>query len=1173
MGHKVVMDGNTAAAYASYAFTEVAAIYPITPSSQMAEAVDEWASQGKKNLFGKPVKVIEMQSEAGAAGTCHGSLQAGALTTTYTASQGLMLMIPPMFRIAGEFLPGVFHVSARTVAQNMWSIFGDQSDVMTCRSTGFAMLASACPQEAMDLGAVAHLAAIKARHPFMHFFDGFRTSHELQKIDALDYEDLRPLVDMDQLNAFRKHSLNPEHPHVRGTTASSETFFQGREAGNGHYDAIPDIVQHYMDEINKLTGRNYKLFDYYGAPDAEEVVVVMGSGAETARETVDYLMSQGRKVGMISVHLFRPFSAKHFLTVLPETVRKVAVLDRTKESGSVGEPLYLDVKAVLTGSGRSFDAIVGGRFGLAAKDTTPSQIIAVYDNLEQAEPKNGFTIGIVDDVTFTSLPCKDIILPKEGEISCKLWGTGGDGTVGANKNSVKIIGGLTEKYAQAYFVYDAKKSGGVTQSHLRFSDNPIHATYLVQSADFVAVHNHAYLEKFDVAADLKEGGTFLLNCQWNDEELEQHLPGSLKRALAEKNAKFYTIDASDIAMRLGLGNRTNSVLQAAFFKLANTIPMDTAITAMKDAIKKTYLVKAGQKVVDMNCAAVDEGVSALHEVHIPESWKNAPVENKDDGVHDFFHDIFKPLDQMQGDKLPVSVFQKYGTVDGTWPNGTSKHDKRADAIMVPEWDPSKCIQCNQCAYVCPHAAIRPVLVTEEEKAAAPATFETIPAKGPGLEKYTYRIQVSPYDCLGCGCCVNACLAKDGALTLKPAESQAVQAENWTYGIETVPVKKDAVNVKTVKGSQFAKPYYEFPPACAGCGETAYIKLVTQLFGDRMYIANASGCTAAHGGSLPSTPYCTDDRGFGPPWEQSLFEDNAEFAFGFLNAHETVNGELVDAIQELKDAGVAPEACEKYLAGKNDAEVSRQVTDDLVAALEKVDVKPEAKASVDFVLQNKEFLSKKSVWAFGGDGWAYDIGFGGLDHVLASGKDINVLVLDTEVYSNTGGQASKATTMGATAQFAAAGKRTKKKDLGMMLMSYGYIYVAQVAMGANPAQTLRAIREAESYNGPSVVIAYAPCTAHGIAGGMSNTQAEMKRAVECGYWHLYRFDPRLEEEGKNPFQMDSAAPTGNYLDFLRSERRFASMEAKFPEEAEKLFAGAEHDAEKRYESYVALKERK
>ncbi|WP_295581690.1 pyruvate:ferredoxin (flavodoxin) oxidoreductase [uncultured Oscillibacter sp.] len=1166
------MDGNTAAAYASYAFTEVAAIYPITPSSQMAEAVDEWASQGKKNLFGKTVKVIEMQSEAGAAGTCHGSLQAGALTTTYTASQGLMLMIPPMFRIAGEFLPAVFHVSARTVAQNMWSIFGDHSDVMTCRSTGFAMLASASPQEAMDLGAVAHLASIKARHPFLHFFDGFRTSHELQKIDALDYEDLRPLMDMDQVNAFRKHSLNPEHPHVRGTTASSETFFQGREASNGHYDAIPDIVQHYMDEINKLTGRNYKLYDYYGAEDATEVVVVMGSGAETTRETVDYLNQQGRKVGMISVHLFRPFSAKHFMAVLPETVKKVAVLDRTKESGSVGEPLFLDVKAVLTGSGRSFDTIVGGRFGLAAKDTTPSQIIAVYDNLDQAAPKNGFTIGIVDDVTFTSLPSKDILLPKEGEISCKLWGTGGDGTVGANKNSVKIIGGMTEKYAQAYFVYDAKKSGGVTQSHLRFSDSPIHATYLVQSADFVAVHNAAYLEKFDVSADLKEGGTFLLNCQWNDAELEQHLPGSLKRALAEKSAKFYTIDASDIAMKLGLGNRTNSVLQAAFFKLADIIPMDTAVTAMKDAIKKTYLLKAGQKVVDMNCAAVDEGVAALHAVEIPESWKNAPVESKDSAESDFLHDIFKPLDQMQGDKLPVSAFQKYGIFDGTWPNGTSKHDKRADAIMVPEWDASKCIQCNQCAYVCPHAAIRPVLVTEEEKAAAPATFETIPAKGPGLEKYGYRIQVSPYDCLGCGCCVNACLAKDGALKLQPAATQAVQAENWTYGIETVPVKKDAVNVKTVKGSQFAKPYYEFPPACAGCGETAYIKLVTQLFGDRMYIANASGCTAAHGGSLPSTPYCTDDRGFGPPWEQSLFEDNAEFAFGFLNAHETVNGELVDAVAQLKDAGVAAEACEAYLAGKDNAEVSRKVTDDLLSALEKADVKAEEKVSVDFILQNKEFLSKKSVWAFGGDGWAYDIGFGGLDHVLASGMDINMLVLDTEVYSNTGGQSSKATNAGAVAQFAASGKRTKKKDLGMMLMSYGYIYVAQVAMGADPNQTLKAIREAEAYPGPSVVIAYAPCTAHGIPKGMSNCQQEMKRAVESGYWHLYRYNPALKEEGKNPFTLDSKAPSSDFIEFIRSERRYATLEAKFPEDAKKLFAEAAQGAQDRYDNYVNLSQR-
>ena len=1173
MGHKAVMDGNTAAAYASYAFTEVAAIYPITPSSQMAEVVDEWASQGKKNLFGQPVKVLEMQSEAGAAGTCHGSLQAGALTTTYTAAQGLMLMIPPMFRIAGENLPGVFHVAARTVAQNMWSILGDHSDVMTCRSIGFAMLASASPQEAMDLGVVAHLSAIKARHAFMHFFDGFRTSHEMQKIDALDYEDLRPLVDMEQLEAFRRNSLNPEHPCTRGTTAGQEVFFQGREASNSHIAAIPAIVAHYMDEINKLTGRHYAPYEYYGAADATECVIAMGSGTETLRETVDYLNAHGRKVGMISVHLYRPFSAEYFLKALPETVKRVAVLDRTKESGSAGEPLYLDVKSVLADSGRKFDAVIGGRFGLSGKDTTPGMLKGVYDNLVQDEPKNGFTVGIIDDVTFTSLPYEEIDTSKAGLVTCKLWGVGGDGTVGANKNSVKIIGSKTDKYTQAYFYYDAKKTGGVTQSHLRFSDEPIHSTYLVRSADFVAVHNAAYLEKFDVGKDLKDGGTFLLNCQWSDEELEKHLPTLLKRQLAEKHAQFYTIDASDIALKLGLGSRTNTVLQSAFFKLTNIIPMDVAVEAMKSAIEKTYLVKAGQKVVDMNCAAVDEGVRALHKIEVPDSWKDLADDDAGEAVHDFLHDIIIPMNQLKGDDLPVSIFQKYHTVDGTWPSGTSKYDKRTDAVLLPKWDASKCVQCNQCSLVCPHAAIRAVLLDETEKAAAPAGFETIQAKGPGLEKYAYRIQVSPYDCLGCGQCAKSCLAKDTALTMVPAESQRHEMPNWDYLVEHVSCKDDAVNKKTIKGLQFARHYYEFPPACAGCGETAYVKMVTQLFGDRMYIANASGCTAAHGGCLPSTPYCKDERGFGAPWEQSLFEDTAEFAYGFVEAHDTVNCELVTAVKTLKDAGVAADTCQAYLDGRNNSEITRKVTDDLVETLKSLDCDTENKATVAFILKNKEFLSKKSVWAFGGDGWAYDIGFGGLDHVLASGKDINVLVLDTEVYSNTGGQASKATTMGATAQFAAAGKRTKKKDLGMMLMSYGYIYVAQVAMGANPAQTLRAIREAESYNGPSVVIAYAPCTAHGIAGGMSNTQAEMKRAVECGYWHLYRFDPRLEEEGKNPFQMDSAAPTGNYLDFLRSERRFASMEAKFPEEAEKLFAGAEHDAEKRYESYVALKERK
>ena len=1171
MGHKVVMDGNTAAAYASYAFTEVAAIYPITPSSQMAEAVDEWAAQGKKNLFGQPVKVIEMQSEAGAAGTCHGSLQAGALTTTYTAAQGLLLMIPPMYRIAGEFLPGVFHVSARSVAQNMWSIFGDHSDVMTCRSIGFAMLVSSSPQEAMDLGAVAHLSAIKARHAFLHFFDGFRTSHEMQKIDALDYEDLRPLVDYDQIQAFRKNALNPEHPSIRGTTAGAEVFFQGREASNGHYDAIPGIVAHYMDEINKLTGRHYAPYEYYGAEDATECVVAMGSGTETLRETVDYLNAHGRKVGMISVHLFRPFAASMFLDAMPKTVTRVAVLDRTKESGSAGEPLYLDVKSVLADSGRKFDVVVGGRFGLSSKDTTPGMMKSVYDNLIQDKPKNSFSVGIIDDVTFTSLPFEDVDLGRKDMITCKLWGTGGDGTVGANKNSVKIVGDLTEKYTQAYFYYDAKKSGGITQSHLRFSDSPIHSTYLVKAADFVAVHNASYLEKFDVAADLKQGGTFLLNCQWSDDELEEKLPTNLKRGLAQKNAKFYTINASDIAMDLGLGNRTNTVLQAAFFKLADIIPMDAAVLAMKDAIKKTYLVKAEQKVVDMNSAAVDAGINSLHEISVPESWKSLSDEGKDEVVeHNFLNDIIDPMNRLEGDKLPVSIFQKYGTVDGTWPSGTSVYDKRTDAILLPKWDAAKCIQCNQCSLVCPHAAIRAFLVNDAEKAAAPASFETVPAKGPGMEAYGYRLQVSPYDCLGCGQCANSCLAKDKALTMVPAESLAGEMPNWDYAIGHVSIKDDAVNKKTVKGLQFARHYYQFPPACAGCGETAYVKMVTQLFGDHMYIANSSGCTAAHGGCLPSTPYCKDERGFGAPWEQSLFEDTAEFAYGFYQAHDTINTELLDAVTTLKNAGIAPEACQAYLDSKDHAAESRVATDALIAALK--EAKPEtqeAKEALANVLNNTEFLAKKSVWAFGGDGWAYDIGFGGVDHVLASGKDVNMLVMDTEVYSNTGGQASKATTMGATAQFAAAGKRTKKKDLGMMLMSYGYIYVAQIAMGADPAQALKAIREAEAYPGPAVVIAYAPCTAHGIPGGMSNTQQEMKRAVDAGYWHLYRFNPQLAEEGKNPFQLDSKAPQGSYLDFLRSERRFASMEAKFPEKAKELFAGAEHDAKARYESYVKL----
>ena len=1165
------MDGNSAAAYASYPFTEVAGIYPITPSSQMAEEMDEWAAKGRKNLFGQTVKVIEMQSEAGAAGTCHGSLQAGALTTTYTAAQGLLLMIPPMFRIAGEYLPAVFHVAARTVAQNMWSIYGDHSDVMACRTTGIAMLCSASPQEAMDLGTVAHLSAIGGRYPFIHFFDGFRTSHELQKIDLLDMEDLRPLLDWDQVNDFRRHALNPEHPFTRGTTPDGSVWFQLKEAGNDRYERLPDVVEKYMEEINKLTGRDYKLFNYYGAEDATDVVVAMGSMTETLKDTVDYLNKHGRKVGVVVVHLYRPFSAKHMLAAFPASVRRVAVLDRTKESGSVGEPLYLDVKAVLSEARPEIETIVGGRAGLSSKDTTPGMMVSVFDNLAAAEPKNGFTVGIVDDVTFKSLPWEEIILDKPGEMSCKLWGVGGDGTVGANKNSLKIIGDTTDMYCQAYFAYDAKKSGGVTQSHLRFGKDPIRATYLVNSADFVAVHNAPYLYKFDTVKDLKKGGKFLINCSWKPEEVGDRLPGSVKRALAEKEARLFVIDATDIAKNIGLGNRTNTVLQSAFFKLMDVIPMDVATGEMKEYNKKSYLVKRGQKVVDMNNAAVDGGVDACYEVPVPAEWKNAPLEDKT-GADDpqFIQDLFRPMEKMEGDKIPVSVFKKYGADDGTWVAGTSRFDKRGDAVEVPVWDPEKCIQCNQCSFVCPHAAIRPALLDEKEKAAAPASFVTVPAKGKGMEGFSFRVQIDPMDCLGCANCVNACPDKVQALRMVPFAEANVEIDNWNFFDQNVRYKTEVANDTSVKSVMFNRPYYQFPPSCAGCGETSYVRLLSQLFGSRMYIANASGCTAAHGGCLPSTPFGKDERGFGTPWEQSLFEDNAEFGFGFLNAHETINEELVQKISYLKDAGLCAEECAAYLEKKDDGKASREVTDALLYALEKLATPDqEAEAAVRYIIDNKEYLAKKSVWCLGGDGWAYDNGYGGVDHVLAQNRDINMLILDTEVYSNTGGQSSKATPTGATAKFAAAGKMTKKKDLGMMLMSYGYIYVAQVSMGADPAQTLRAMREAEAYPGPAVVIAYAPCTAHGIPGGMANTQKEMKRAVESGYWTLYRYDPRLEEEGKNPFQLDSKAPTGSYLDFVRSESRYAALERSFPDRAKELFEKSAEEAEKRYAKYESL----
>ena len=1162
--HFAIMDGNEAAAYISYAFTEVAGIFPITPSSPMAEHVDEWAANGKKNLFGQPVQVVEMQSEGGAAGTVHGSLQSGALTTTYTASQGLLLMIPNMYKIAGEMLPGVFHVSARTLSAHALSIFGDHSDVMGVRSTGFSLLASSSPQEVMDMGAVAHLAAIDARMAFLHFFDGFRTSHEIQKIEALDYEDLRPLVNMESLKAFRKNSLNPEHPATRGTTVNPDIFFQCREACNTKFEEVPAIVEKYMGEINKLTGRDYKLFNYYGAEDAERVIVLMGSAAETAKEAIDLLISRGEKVGMVNVHLYRPFSTDHFLAAVPATCKKIAVLDRTKEPGSLGEPLYQDIITIYRTKDLPMD-IVGGRYGLSSKDTTPGQIIAVFDNLKADEPKANFTIGIVDEVTNTSLPTtEEPNTAPAGQRSAEFWGMGSDGTVGANKNSVKIIGNATDMYCQAYFVYDSKKSGGLTQSHLRFGPDPIRAPYLVQAADFVACHNPSYVNKYDMVATLKEGGTFLLNCQWSPEELEAQLPNSMKRALAEKKADFYIINAIDIARNIGLGNRTNTILQAAFFKLADIIPIDQAVQEMKDAIYKTYFKKKGPEVVAKNNASIDHGINELVKVEIPASWATLEDNTPEQDVPDFIKDVVIPMNRQEGDKLSVGTMMKYGLEDGTWPAGTTKYEKRGAAVDVPEWDMTKCIQCNICSLVCPHAAIRPALLDEEEVANAPEGFETKTANGKDLSKYQFRMQVSPYDCTGCGSCVNVCPAKEKALAMKPLASQLDQADNWEYAVEEVTVKKDAANNKSVKNSQFYKPYFEFSGACAGCGETPYIKLVTQLFGDRMYVTNASGCSSAYGGSTPSSPYCMDKDGNGPCWAMSLFEDNAEYAYGYLLGQGAVKRELAAKVYELEEQGVAVDACHNYLEKGMDPAESRKVSDALLKALEGNDSE-----EAQFIRQNKEFLTKKSVWAFGGDGWAYDIGYGGLDHVLASGDDINVLVLDTEVYSNTGGQSSKATNSAAIAKFAAGGKYTRKKDLGMMAMSYGYVYVAQVAMGADPAQTLKAIREAEAYPGPSIVICYCPCIEHGMKASMGLSQLEEKKAVECGYWHLYRYNPQLKEEGMNPFILDSKEPTGDFQAFLMGENRYASLALSFPHKAEELYAKAAADAKDRLEGYKTL----
>jgi len=1167
------MDGNTAAAYVAYAFTDVAAIYPITPSSTMAELVDEWAASGKKNIFGQTVSVTEMQSEAGAAGAVHGSLSAGALTTTFTASQGLMLMIPNMYKIAGELLPGVFHVSARALASHALSIFGDHQDVMATRQTGFAMLCSASVQEVMDLAGVAHLSAIKGRVPFLHFFDGFRTSHEIQKIEVIDYEDFKKLVDYDALNEFRKRSLNPEHPYTKGTAQNPDIYFQMVEAANPYYENIVNVVEEYMNEINKITGRDYKLFNYYGHPEAERIIVAMGSVTEAIEETVDYLMKQGEKVGVIRVHLYRPFSAKHFFDVLPKTVKKIAVLDRTKEKGSVGEPLYLDVKNIFYNRDER-PVIVGGRYGLGSKDINPSQIKAVFDNLKEENPKDRFTVGIIDDVTHTSLDVKEKInTTPEGTIRCKFWGFGSDGTVGANKSAIKIIGDNTDMYAQGYFSYDSKKSGGVTISHLRFGHKPIKSTYLIDEADFISCSKQSYVHQYDILEGLKDGGTFLLNCTWTEEELEEHLPASIKRYIAEHNINFYIINATKIAQEIGLGGRINMIMQSAFFKLSNVIPIEDAVKYLKDSIVKEYGRK-GEDIVRMNYEAVDRGIDALVKVNVPESWKNAvdeKVEEKE--VPDFIKNVVIPMNRQEGDKLPVSTF--VGREDGSWPNGTSAYEKRGIAVFVPEWQIDKCIQCNQCAFVCPHAAIRPFLLNEEEKKNAPASFETKKAVGKGLEGLEFRIQVSPLDCTGCGVCANTCPAKEKALIMKPFEEQyEVQSENWNYAIEKVEPKEDLIPDNTVKGSQFKQPLLEFSGACAGCGETPYARLVTQLFGDRMIIANATGCSSIWGASAPATPYCVNKEGKGPAWANSLFEDNAEYGYGMAVAVKKIRSKIEDLMKEFIELNIDDELNElfiQWIEGKNDAKKSKALAGLIIPKLDKDVAEERGKEILKEIKEFKDYLIKKSIWIYGGDGWAYDIGFGGLDHVLASGEDVNVLVFDTEVYSNTGGQSSKATPRAAVAKFAASGKKVRKKDLGMIAASYGYVYVAQVAMGANMNQLMKALVEAESYDGPSLIIAYAPCINHGIKGGMGSSIEQEKRAVESGYWHLYRFDPRRKAEGKNPFILDSKEPTRPFEEFLESEIRYTSLKRTFPDIAEELFKVAAEDAKERYEKYKRMAE--
>lgn len=1164
----ITCDGNFAASYIAYMFSEVAAIYPITPSSTMAEYIDEWAANGKKNIFGETVQVTEMQSEGGASGALHGALQAGSLASTFTASQGLLLMIPNMYKISGELLPGVLHVSARSLATQALSIFGDHSDVMSTRHTGFAMLATGSVQEIMDIAAVSHLVSIKSRIPFLHFFDGFRTSHEIQKVEAPLTEDMAKILDWKALQEFRERALNPEHPVTRGTAQNPDIYFQAREAANRFYDPVPDMVEDYMQELAKITGREYHPFTYYGDANAEHIVMAMGSVTPTIKEVIDYLNNQGKKVGLVSVHLYRPFSAKYLLNVIPKSVKRIAVLDRTKEPGANGEPLYLDVRDVFYRK-ENAPLIVGGRYGLSSKDTTPIQIVTVFENLELPEPKNRFTVGIEDDVTFTSLPVKpEISIAHKGTFEAKFYGIGSDGTVGANKNSIKIIGETTDKFCQAYFAYDSKKSGGITVSHLRFGDTPIRASYLVGTPDFVACHVPAYLQKYDMLKGLKKGGTFLLNSIWDAEETQKRLPDSFKKYMAENDIKFYIINATKIAEDIGLGNRTNTIMQSAFFKISSVIPYDNAIEDMKKAIVKTFGRK-GEEIVNMNHAAVDKG-GEVEQVDVPEEWATIKVKEEQDtrDIPEFIKQVVEPINAQKGDDLKVSAF--LGREDGTFPAGTTAYEKRGVAVNVPEWIPENCIQCNQCAYVCPHACIRPFLIDEKEQKELPAGLVTIDGKGKGFTEYKYRIQVSPLDCTGCDNCAEACPSKEKSLVMKPLGTQRKEQDNWDYLLKNISHKKIEEIDKTVKNSQFAQPLFEFSGACAGCGETPYIKLITQLYGDRMIIANATGCSSIYGGTAPCTPYTVNKDGRGPAWANSLFEDNAEYGFGIALGVEKLRDRIALRMKAAIEgnggfSSQAKQAFSEWIEGKDNANASVEATNKLLALLPK-----EKDPLVKELLDLKQYMIKKSVWVIGGDGWAYDIGYGGLDHVLASGQDINLLVLDTEVYSNTGGQASKSTPVGAVAKFAASGKKIRKKDLGAMAMTYGYVYVAQVAMGGSQSQYLKAVKEAESYPGPSLIIAYSPCINHGLRAGMGKSQQEVKMAVEAGYWHLYRFNPLLEEEGKNPFQLDSKEPDWTkFQQFLNGEVRYTSLKKAFPAIAQELFVAAESNAKWRYSSYKRM----